>query len=72
MVGLGLVVLMVLMALLRSSSITCCHLSCKIRFEAPKRQRGRDREDSKDGAAKLIYNNIYLVPDMIITAICYN
>jgi hypothetical protein len=72
MVGLGLVVLMVLTALLRSSSITCCHLSCEIRFEAPKRQRGRDREDSKDGAAKLIYNNIYLVPDMIITAIYYN
>ena len=31
-----------------------------------------DREDSKDGAAKLIYNNICVIPDMIITAIYYN
>ena len=31
-----------------------------------------DREDSKDGAAKLIYNNICVAPDMIITAIYYN
>ena len=56
MVGLGLVVLMVLMALLRSSSITCCHLSYKIRFKAPKRHREREG-DSKDAAAKLIYEN---------------
>ena len=48
----------------------CSYLSCKIRFEAPERQRG-DREDSKDDAAKLIYNNICMVPDMIITAAIY-
>ena len=34
--------------------------------------RESGREDSKGGAAKLIYNNIFVVPDMIITAIYYN
>ena len=44
----------------------------KIRFEAPKRQRGRVVESEKMVLAKLIYNNICVVPDMIITAIYYN
>ena len=62
--------LMVLMALVRSSSITCCSLSYKIRFEAPKRQWEIEKI-AKVVPAKLIYNNICVVPDMIIT-IYYN
>ena len=34
----------------------CSYLSCKIRFKAPKRQRGTEGDD-KD-TVKLIYNNI--------------
>jgi hypothetical protein len=44
------------MMVICSSSLKCRHLSRKIRFEALKRQRGR--EITKH-AAKLIYINIY-------------
>ncbi|HEX2231228.1 MAG TPA: hypothetical protein VHG34_03480 [Nitrososphaeraceae archaeon] len=40
----------------------CSHLTCKIRFEAPKRQQGKERKNrgyGKDAvSAKLIYNNV--------------
>ena len=43
------------------SSLMCCHLSCEIRFEALRRQRGREG-NSKD-AAKLFWLYIYFIFD---------
>jgi hypothetical protein len=52
-----MVVLIVLvMVMIHSYRVRYVLLSCKIRFEAPKRQRGTEGDD-KD-TAKLIYNNI--------------
>ena len=41
----------------------CCHISCKIRFKAPKRQRGSEIEierESKDAACKAMLTIILL------------
>jgi len=52
-----MLMMLMLMMVIRSGSITCCHLSCKIRFESPNREWGRERGEKKVKEGKYRYSN---------------
>ena len=47
-----ILMVVVLMVMIHLGSITCCHLSCEISFEALRRQRGRE-EVIKDATSEV-------------------